>query len=297
MSGIEELERRLAEVSVVAAMARYKDYLTEAIDRLRSFKPKGEIVLITYFLNEDDCLARVHDSLIENVVEGDQILRAPFEIWDGYSHKKNFFIGVSVYESDTRFTAILMPLIRGILEQDINDKFQYNDESGAKILEIENIFEEKLNDLMEELECGPFIDTYFQPIEKFRIYFDWNDFNSAEASHLSRPRELEGAKVLIEGFGYNDFFHSYRRTLNGNECSVTRKADGNLYKETENEDGQFEPGDTVIPETALIKAEDGTLISCGGHYNWFNFKLKQLTIKKLPETHEQDHIEAITSDL
>ncbi len=174
----------------------------------------------------------------------------------------------------------------GFVEVDINDQYNYDDESGAKLLEIEQTFETKFNELMSNLGLeSPYIDKVLQRVEKFRIYFDWHDFNSVEASLITRPRELENAKVAIQGFGYKDFFTSYRKKADNSNYSLTKKADGNYYEEVLNiGTGQYEAGDTPIPDTVIIKADNGNPVSCGGRFNWYNFKLLEVVIKKMEET-------------
>ncbi len=228
----------------------------------------------------------MYPSVITGVTKGQQILNAPFEIWDGYSHLKKFFIGVSIYESDSLINEALITLIRGVLEVNINDQYFYDDESGAKLLEIEQTFETKFNELMSILGLeSPYIDKVLQRVEKFRIYFDWHDFNSVEANLITRPRELENAKVVIQGFGYKDFFSVYRRKADNSNYSLTKKADGNYYEEVfNNETGQYEAGDTPIPDIVILTADNGDPVICGGHFNWYNFKLLEVVIKEMEET-------------
>lgn len=287
-SPIDKLLRKAKPGRKEVLLSKYKEAFKKADSILNLydlFIPKGEIIIITYFLNSEICEARMYPSVITGVRVGKQILNAPFEIWDGYSHRKNFFIGVSIYESDSKASQNegLLAIIRGILENDINDNFAFDNESGAKLLEMEQTFEDTFNQIMSDFGfVSPYIDKLLQPIEKFRVYFDWSKFNNSAV--VARPRELENAKILINGNGYNDFYTGYKKKADNSTYSLTKKDDGNFYEEVlNNGTGQYETGANIISDAVLLKANNGDPVYCGGHFNWFKFTLAEVVIKHMEE--------------
>ncbi|MFX0075759.1 MAG: hypothetical protein ACFE96_09970 [Candidatus Hermodarchaeota archaeon] len=297
---IEEFENRIKRKGKEKEFVKYREIFETVASLIDSYnwfiKPKGEIIIITYFLNSITCEAKIvkNPDTGEYIIsgrQGEQILDKPFEIWKGYSRADNFLVGVSIYESDYAENDALIALIEGILNIEINGNYPSNDESGETLLQVEQIFESKLNEWMSDLGVSDsFIDKKLQPVEKFRIYFHWGDFNQDIVNLQARARTLDSAKVVIEGFGYNDFYRAYRKASDGSKYSPDLYHDevNDVYypEEFDAATGQYKTGVTAVPESDLLKGSisGATPIFCGGHYNWYNFQLKEVIISNLPES-------------